>query len=337
MAEQDRYNTHFSVRTDTATTLSVATTVGIFKTTILPSFGFHTGLSVIAYGISRYSDCADGKDWLWPASQVANAWWSALGTRVVYDGLSLQRAWAETTYSERLLLACVTAWGARLFYHIASRTVRRGADDPRYAADKRDPGFWNKIFLAGFLPEAAVQTLITLPFTIPFRAGLVAAPLPSNAKLMHAAAVFLFSTGYALEVLADTQLEDHKRKTGNIVLDREGVWSIVRHPNYLGDALVHFSFPVLLYSAGLLHPLALLGPLANYVFLRAIGGDRETEDFQEDAYKADPIKYEQLVQYRREKNSFWPALKEAANKWTWAVVAIGAGGVALEGSLRSWF
>lgn len=218
------------MRRDNLNTINVATTVGIFKTTLLPSFGFHTGLSLITYGIARYTDRAEGKDWLWPASQVANAWWSALGTRLVYDGLSLDDAWAQLSYSERLLLTGVTTWGVRLFYRIASRSVRRGADDPRYTADKREPGFWNKAFLTQFLPEAAMQTLITLPFTITFRAGLTAAPLPTRAKLVHVIAVFLFSTGYALEVLADSQLEQHKRRTGNMVLNREGVWSIVRHP-----------------------------------------------------------------------------------------------------------
>lgn len=98
---------------------------------------------------------------------------------------------------------------------------------------------------------------------------------------------------------------------------------------------MHFSFPVLLYSAGLLHPLALLGPLTNYAFLRVLGGDRETEAFQAEVYKADPIKHEQFLQYRREKNSFWPALKELANGWTWAVIGVGAGGVVLERGLRS--
>ncbi|TFY52067.1 hypothetical protein EVJ58_g10221 [Rhodofomes roseus] len=125
-----------------------------------------------------------------------------------------------------------------------------------------------------------------------------------------------------------------------MVLNRDGVWSIVRHPKYvfvpfyLGDALVHLSFPVLLWSAGLLHPLALLGPLANYGFLRVLGGDRDTERFQEETYKADPIKHEQFSQYRREKNSFWPSVTELVNRWTWAVVAIGAGGVVLERGMR---
>lgn len=49
----------------------------------------------------------------------------------------------------------------------------------------------------------------------------------------HDLAVFVFSAGFALEILADYQLNSHKTKnTGNTTIKRDGVWSIVRHPKY---------------------------------------------------------------------------------------------------------
>ena len=106
--------------------------------------------------------------------------------------------------------------------------------------------------------------------------------------------------------------------------------------SYLGDALVHLSFPVLLLGAGLLHPLAALGPLANYAFLRFVGGDRETEAHQEKRYAAEnPAKLAQLREYRASKNSFWPAPAEAANRWTWIVIAAGTVGVVAERGVRA--
>ncbi|KAI8962949.1 DUF1295-domain-containing protein [Daldinia sp. FL1419] len=339
-AEQDRYGAHF--RPNNAARIrfgGTTSTIGLIQHAVLPSFGLHTGLSLIAYGLGRYTNTVEAKDWLWPSAQVANAWWSAIGIPVVHEGLSLSAAWSALSYDQKLLLGGVSAWGFRLFYRVASRTIRRGEDDPRYRTSARkEPDFWNKAFFTMFLPEAIIQTLISLPFTLPFRAPIataLASPFPEVSTVSRSLAIFLFTAGYALEVFADTQLASHERKK-NADLNREGVFSIVRHPNYLGDALAHLSFPLLLYSAGQLHPLTLLGPITNYIFLRFIGGDRENEENQEKRYsKENPVKYQQLQQYKKTKNSFWPGLAEFGNKWLWTVAAVGAGGVVLERSLGS--
>ncbi|KAI1205267.1 DUF1295-domain-containing protein [Annulohypoxylon truncatum] len=338
-AEQDRYGSHFtSNRPANVRFVGTTSTLGLLQHAILPSFGFHSGLSVIAYGVGRYTDTVEAKDWLWPAGQVANAWWSAIGAPVVYEGLSFSEAWDALSYNQKLLLVGVSAWGIRLFYRIASRTLRRGKDDPRYETSARkQPDFWNKAFFTMFLPEALIQTLISLPFTLPFRAPIasaLAAPFPEATTISHSLAIFLFTAGYSLETVADSHLEAHNR-TASAELNREGVWSIVRHPNYLGDALCHLSFPLLLYSAGQLHPLTIVGPIANYIFLRFISGDKANEENQEKRYsKENPVKYQELQQYKQSKNSFWPGLAEVSNKWLWAIAAAGAGGVVVERSLN---
>lgn len=229
-AEQDRFGSHFE-RSSAAKPIN-ATAVGLLQHAVLPAFGFHAGLSAVAYGLSRHADRIEGKDWLWPAGMTANAWWSAIGTHVYYDGLSIREAWNTLGYTEMLLLMGVSAWGLRLFSHMVTRSVRRGRDDPRYDAEKKDPEFWNNAFLRMFLPEAVAQTLVSLPFTFAFRVGAespFAATQMDSYPIFHDVAIFLFSSGFALEILADAQLEWHKERHGGAV-NREGVWSIVRHP-----------------------------------------------------------------------------------------------------------
>ncbi|KAJ5016236.1 hypothetical protein K4K57_011825 [Colletotrichum sp. SAR 10_99] len=339
-AEQDRYGTHFNLHPSNPVNSATTTTLGLLQNALLPSFGLHAGLSTVTYAVARYTDRADAKDFLWPTGQVANAWWTAVGTRVIYDGLSLPSAWDSLGYTQKLLLTGVSAWGGRLLYRIATRSVKRGRDDDRYVvAKQRDPKFWDRAFFTMFLPEAAFQALIALPFTLPFQAPLASARaslITDFPETFHSLAVFLFTTGFALETLADTQLEAHSKESKE--LNREGVWSIVRHPNYLGDALCHLSFPVLLYSAGMLHPLAVLGPIFNYIILRYLGGDKENEASQEERYaKMSPVKLQQLREYRAEKNSFWPAVKEANNKWVWIVAGAGVVGAAVERGLLAYF
>ncbi|ENH75901.1 hypothetical protein FOC1_g10003042 [Fusarium oxysporum f. sp. cubense race 1] len=272
--------------------------LGLLHSAILPSFSLHAGLSAVAYGVSRYADRVEGKDVLWASGMTLNAWWSAIGSR-----------------------------------------LKRGKDDPRYDVKRKDPGFWSKALFTTFLPEAVAQTIISLPFTIPFRAvaeSAVASPFTSNGSVFHSLAIFLFTTGFALETLADAQLESFKKDDTAQGINREGVWSIVRHPNYLGDALIHASFPILLLGAGILHPIAALGPIANYVFLRYLGGDRENEESQAERYsKHDAVKALEFEEYRQQKNSFWPKLEELKNSWTLGMLGVGVAGVVLERGLRA--
>lgn len=217
--------------------------IGILRDTLLPSLTLHTGLSLVAYGAGRYTNRLESKDWLWPSGQVLNAWWSALGKRVFLDGIPLSSAWAIIDRPQRLLLTGVTLWGSRLFWRVASRSVKRGngKDDPRYEVVKKQSGWsWNQALFTTYLPEAVFQSLITLPFTAPFR-HLAGSDRPFSslsggyAAIGQAIAVGLFSMGFALEVLADWQLEQFKEKEKSGKEDhshmcREGVWSIVRHP-----------------------------------------------------------------------------------------------------------
>ncbi|KAF2197692.1 DUF1295-domain-containing protein [Delitschia confertaspora ATCC 74209] len=306
--------------------------VGIFKDTLAPSLGLHVGLATIAWAGARYTGRVEAKDWLWPSGQVANAWWSAVGRRM-YQGYTLSQALTRLSWHERLILSGVTLWGGRLFYRIASRSIKRGKDDPRYDEIKREKEFWNKSLLTTFLPEAFFQMIISLPFTAPFRHE--GAVLTGYHPYVQMAAVGMFSAGLALEALADYQLDNFKAE-GKSGMMKEGVWSIVRHPNYLGDAFVHLSFIVLLYGSDMLAPIELLGPLANYAFLRYFGGDKENEASQARRYStSNPEKFADLEKFRSEKNSFWPAAKELSNKWLWIVLGAGGLGVAIEEGLRS--
>jgi hypothetical protein len=107
--------------------------------------------------------------------------------------------------------------------------------------------------------------------------------------------------------------------------------------SYLGDTLVHLSFPLLLFGSDMLAPIELLGPLANYAFLRYFGGDKENVTNQEELYeRADPRKEQELMEWRKEKNLFWPQMREFRNKWTWIVVGCGALGVVIEEGVRTF-
>lgn len=254
--------------------------LGLAKAAILPSLGVHGGLSIIAYGIARTTNRVELKDYLWPTGMVLNAWWVAIGRHMFSSPhVTAGQAWSRLTYDQIALLGAATAWGGRLAYRIITRSLRRGKDDPRYDAVKTEPGFWHTAVFSIFLPEAIFQSLITLPLILPLSTDHISGLHGSSAWAGHlrTLAAGLFAAGLTMETLADQQMETHKRSTeekGESALLRSGVWSVVRHPNYLGDALCHFAFPLWNLGAGLFSPWQLLGPVANYLFLRGIGGDK---------------------------------------------------------------
>jgi hypothetical protein len=88
----------------------------------------------------------------------------------------------------------------------------------------------------------------------------------------------------------------------------------------------------------MLAPIELLGPVANYCFLRFFGGDKKKEAHQTRRYsQSHPAKYVELEQFRKEKNAFWPQAKEFSNKWLWTVVGLGGLGIVVEETLRTLY
>jgi steroid 5-alpha reductase family enzyme len=144
--------------------------------------------------------------------------------------MTLSQAFNRLSWHERLMLTGVTLWGGRLFYRVARRSIQRGDDDPRYDEAKKEEDFWNTALLKVFIPEAFFQMLISLPFTAPFRHE--GAVMMGYHPLVQMLAVGMFSSGLALETLADYQLDQYKAEGGRGIL-REGVWSIVRNPKYV--------------------------------------------------------------------------------------------------------
>jgi steroid 5-alpha reductase family enzyme len=203
--------------------------IGILKSTLLPSFGLYSGLSLATFVAAERTNRVELKDWLWPSSQVINAWWNAVGRPMHETGVSFCDAWTGLTWTEKLLLGSVSLWGTRLFARIVSRSLARGRDDPRYDEVKKERGFWRTALFKVFLPEAFFLSVISLPVTMPFSMGDTSLSLGSNSlSIVRALGVGLFSTGFALEVMADTQLELHRKERDDLC--RHGVWSIVRHP-----------------------------------------------------------------------------------------------------------
>lgn len=272
----------------------------IFEHSILPSFGLHGGLGLIAYGLAYWTNRVEIKDYLWPSGMILNAWWTAIGRHTLLEPhLPISESLQNLSSSQKLLLGAVTLWGGRLLYRITKRSIQRGKDHPRYEQAKQANYFWHKATLL-FGLEAVFQTLTCLPFTLPFQTDLLPGFIGASAEFapqIRWTAAGLFTAALALEILADGRhLDTHdsqkvksqaqvqvqgfsKEKDDQLLRTR--VWSVVRHhPNYLGDALCHVSFALWCYGSQLFSFSQLLGPVASYLVLRWSGDGFESGSYQ---------------------------------------------------------
>ena len=165
---------------------------------------------------------------------------------------------------EILVAAMLLLWSLRMSLHIALRSIGQG-EDGRYAAWRRRFGknWWWWSFFQVFAMQGVTVWLWSLGLVAAMAAG------PRELGWQHLLAVALFAVGFYFQTVADLQLERFKKQRSerSQLLDT-GLWSLSRHPNYFGEAMVWWSFGAL----GLVHPwgwLALVCPAYVTWFMSA--------------------------------------------------------------------
>lgn len=136
-----------------------------------------------------------------------------------------------------LIAGMTLVWGARLSIHITVRNWGHG-EDRRYAKmrERGGPGWDKRSLVTVFWLQAGLAFVIGLPMvlgqTLPASPGLGALELIG---------LGVFLVGFAFEAVGDYQLSRFKADPTNEgkVMD-QGLWRYTRHPNYFGDAVVHW-------------------------------------------------------------------------------------------------
>lgn len=166
-----------------------------------------------------------------------------------------------------LVLALTTLWGLRLGLHIGLRNIGKG-EDFRYQAWRRDagPSFWWVSYFKVFLLQAVILWIVSSPLLFSLGSGPGA-----RLTLVDLVGVTIFAAGFLFESVADWQLVRFTRlpdNSGKILTS--GLWSLSRHPNYFGEALLWWGLGLLALPTG--GWPALVGPaLITFLLMRVSG------------------------------------------------------------------
>jgi len=162
-----------------------------------------------------------------------------------------------------LLGVLILVWAMRLSSFLFLR-IKKAGKDRRF--DKIKTNFTR------FMLAWALQGFWVFMCTLPAITAIASESKTIDYFLVGGAALWLF--GFVMEVVADRQKsafnQDPKNK-GQFI--STGLWSISRHPNYVGEVLLWTGIAVIaLPTFSGLQYLALISPIFTYLLLTRVSG-----------------------------------------------------------------
>ncbi|EKM57757.1 uncharacterized protein PHACADRAFT_251589 [Phanerochaete carnosa HHB-10118-sp] len=213
---------------------------------------------------------------------------------------------ALSTFAPRQLLAtaALSMWCIRLGTFLAMRALKAGGDS-RFDEVKHQPGK----FAGYWMAQATWVFLVGLPVylvnTIPPAAH---SPLGARDHL----SVSIFTASWLLEIVADHQKTVWRRAKDNKEHDEQfistGLWSLSRHPNYVGEVCLWVGIWALC-STSLTAPyvprytwlFTAVSPLMTYFLLRKVSGVPPLEKAGDKRFAGPKWDH-----YKRTVPIFWP-------------------------------
>jgi steroid 5-alpha reductase family enzyme len=166
-----------------------------------------------------------------------------------------------------LVLLMVLIWGVRLAVYIGRRNRGKG-EDYRYVQWRKEWGrnAWWRSYLQVFILQGAFMFIIALPIihVMSFSEG--------GLRWIDYLGATVWMTGFIIEAIADKQMMRFKARPGTSgQLIDEGLWSISRHPNYLGEMILWWGVFIVSFSAPVAY-LSFLSPVVVTWLLSSVSG-----------------------------------------------------------------
>ncbi|MDG2060741.1 MAG: DUF1295 domain-containing protein [SAR86 cluster bacterium] len=186
----------------------------------------------------------------------------------------------EQDFRAFLICFLVVIWAVRLGSFLFLRVKKDGKDN-RFTIMKTKFWWFLMTWTIGglwvFITMASALAAITSENTAPF-------------SFFGFIGLSLWILGFSIEVLADRQKTKFKSVEGNTQkFINEGLWTLSRHPNYLGEILLWLGIALIAYPVLSGWQLAtLISPLFVYILLTKVSGINILEARSDKKWGKDP-------------------------------------------------
>ena len=169
-----------------------------------------------------------------------------------------------------ILSMVIIFWALRLGSFLFLR-IKKAGEDKRFKEIKTSP---TRFFMTWSLQGMWASLCSACALTA------LANPNGIQTNLLFYFGLFIFLSGFILEIIADTQKSKFRSNTKNKNLFiNTGLWSFSRHPNYLGEIILWLGISIMSISAlNEWQYVTLISPVFTYVLLVYISGVRLLEE-----------------------------------------------------------
>lgn len=196
--------------------------------------------------------------------------------------------------------ALVAIWSLRLSGYILYRAIKKGKEDYRYAAWRKDWGEKanQKAYVRVYMVQMILSLIVASPLVLIFHYN----PNENFGTALDFLGLALWIIGFLFESIGDFQKDRFKSIKGNEKkFCRIGLWQYTRHPNYFGEALLWWGiFLIVINNTPFYY--ALWGPLFLNVLLIKVSGVAMLEESYE--------KRDGFEDYKKTTNRFIPWFKK---------------------------
>ena len=166
-----------------------------------------------------------------------------------------------------LLAFMVGLWGVRLGSYLAKRNLGHG-EDWRYKAMRKKKGA--KFGLISLVTVFGLQGALMFIVSLPVMFGN--SDSTPGVGPIAVVGIMVWAVGFLFEAVGDWQLARFKRDSTNAgKVMQTGLWSLTRHPNYFGNALLWWGIGIVGAETGS-GIIGFVGPVVMTFFLLKVSG-----------------------------------------------------------------